>query len=277
MANLSLCSIPECGKNVIALGYCENHYRKFKRGGDPNGTRSPYQKSPDICIVDGCGKTPVGKGLCSSHYRRMAIYGDPLGAPERAPQRRCSLPNCSNLHLAKGYCKKHYNRFTLYGDPYAGPTPAGSVQQWIHDHKEHSSDECLEWPFAKHPEGYAQARDIEVGRGVNAHRIMCTLAHGPCPEDKDEVAHSCGNGHLGCMNPKHLRWATRSENCNDRTLHGTQNRGERCGMAKLNRDQVREIRGLKGSISAAELAARYCVSSTTIYSIHSGRLWGWLP
>ena len=277
MANSRLCSIPDCGKPVRARGYCESHYRKLKRSGDPNGVRAPYQKSPEVCTVDGCNRKPLGKGLCHNHYRRMSLYGDPLGMFTKPPQRHCSLPGCRNLHIARGFCKKHYNRFMSYGDPYAGQTPMGTVQHWLHDHKDHEGDECLDWPFAKHPEGYGQARDVTLGRGVNAHRIMCTLAHGSCPEDKDEVAHSCGNGHLGCINPKHLRWATRSENCNDRTGHGKQNRGERCGMAKLNRDQVREIRSLKGIIAASALAARYSVSSTTIYSIHSRRLWGWLP
>lgn len=278
MATNFLCSIPDCGKPVrsMACGMCNAHYKRMKRLGSPTAGGAMRNKAPSECTVDGCTKRPFSLGYCAAHWGRLKRHGDPEGSFRRVA-RLCAIPSCGRPHVARGYCKSHYNRFMTYGDPLAGPTPIGAVQSWLHEHKTFDRDECLDWPFAKHPEGYAQARDVELGRGVHAHRIMCTLAHGPCPDDKDEVAHSCGNGNLGCINPKHLRWATRSENCNDRTIHGTQNRGERCGMAKLNRDQVREIRSLQGTENVSVLARRYSVSSTTIYSIFARRLWGWLP
>lgn len=95
----------------------------------------------------------------------------------------------------------------------------GKAQQWLKDHLEYPHDYCLIWPFCT---------DGRVGRGlmgVNgkrgwAHRFMCELAHGPAPEGKPQAAHSCGNGHKGCVNPRHLSWKNNSENQLDRSRHG---------------------------------------------------------
>lgn len=191
-----------------------------------------------------------------------------------ANSRICSIPKCGKPHIARGYCKSHYNRFMDHGDPLAGIAPKGVPLQWIIDHIGHSSDQCLTWPFGTRADG--RGAILIDGRHQYAHRHMCLLAHGEAPSPDYETAHSCGRGHFGCVNPKHLRWATRSENCNDRTIHGTQNRGERCGNAKLTETDVRTIRSLQGIEDQRELASRFGVTATTIGSIHNRKLWGWL-
>ena len=37
MANQRICSVDGCGKNFIAKGYCQKHYRRFVKYGDPVG------------------------------------------------------------------------------------------------------------------------------------------------------------------------------------------------------------------------------------------------
>lgn len=129
---------------------------------------------------------------------------------------------------------------------------------------------CLLWPFGKRTPKYGATS--WNGERWLAHRLICTLAHGEAPTPKHEAAHSCGV-HL-CCNPQHLRWATRSENMNDRTAHGTQNRGERCGMSKLTEEMVRAIRN--DPRSSREAAPYYGVRHNTISRIRSGARWGWL-
>lgn len=52
-----------------------------------------------------------------------------------------------------------------------------------------------------------------------AARYACILAHG-LPKDESLVArHLCGNGHLSCVNPRHLAWGTYEDNTNDAALH----------------------------------------------------------
>ena len=84
-----------------------------------------------------------------------------------------------------------------------------------------AGDECLHWPFSRLPAGYGIVGGRAVGRQY-AHSLACTWAHGPRPEGK-QAAHSCGKA--SCFNPKHLRWATVTENHADKVLHGTSGRG----------------------------------------------------
>lgn len=91
-----------------------------------------------------------------------------------------------------------------------------------------TSDECLLWPYAKVSTGYGQMA-IEPGRrGKSGKRVLvsrraCEDTNGPPPSAYHDAAHSCGKGHLGCCNPKHLHWATRLENVAEAIAHGTVN------------------------------------------------------
>lgn len=91
----------------------------------------------------------------------------------------------------------------------------GEPLRWLLDHVEYPEKGCLIWPFARDGKGYGS-----LGK-KGAHRRMCEIVNGPAPTPKHHAAHSCGNGHLGCVHPRHVRWATCSENQMDRFLHGT--------------------------------------------------------
>lgn len=132
-------------------------------------------------------------------------------------------------------------------------------------------DECIDFIGKRQPNGYG--RVWIDGRYVRAHRYACTQAHGPCPPDKTDAAHSCGN-HM-CINPRHLRWATRAENEADKVAHGRDIRGERSGAARLTREQVATIRARyrTGGITQQQLADRYGVHLMTINDIIARRTW----
>lgn len=94
----------------------------------------------------------------------------------------------------------------------------GQAFQWVVTHVPCTSNNCLEWPFSRDPQGYGQ---LSInGRLWKAYRLMCILAHGEPPTRKHIASHTCGNGHLGCTNPQHLAWKTNSENQIERTAHG---------------------------------------------------------
>ncbi|MGH1490558.1 MAG: hypothetical protein ACRBK7_14405 [Acidimicrobiales bacterium] len=137
------------------------------------------------------------------------------------------------------------------------------------------SDECLVWPY-KTNEGYG--RMTVNGQAVYAHRWVLEQTVGPPPDPSDDAAHApkvCHN--RACINPRHLRWASRKSNADDMDLDGTRPRGEKHGVSRLTEAQV--IEALKGERSAASmkrLAARYDVSPITIADIWTGRTWGWL-
>ena len=104
-------------------------------------------------------------------------------------------------------------------------------------------------------------------------RIICEKTSGATPTAGMQAAHSCGNGHLGCVNPSHLSWKTRTANADDKRTHGTATSGERNGGAKLTADDVQKIRSLQGKLTQREIAALFGVGQSTISMVHSGAIW----
>lgn len=141
---------------------------------------------------------------------------------------------------------------------------------FLHAHAQWAGVECLLWPFGK-TNGYGTLGGKTSGL---AHREMCILAHGEPPFSGAHAAHSCGNGHLGCVNPNHLRWADADQNSDDRLAHGTFLRGTKIYCAKLTEDRVLSV--VADPRTDAELAQIYECSRATISDIRAGRTWGWL-
>lgn len=186
----------------------------------------------------------------------------------------CYVDGCFSKVKALGCCVKHYTRLRRYGDVNVRLRPAnGEAMQWVMDNLDFSSDECLPWPYASGSRGDAVV--LHGGRLRSASRVMCEIVHGiPDPSLSLECAHNCGNGHLGCMNPRHLRWDTRSGNHADKVIHGTHNRGERNVNAKVTEDQVLEIRSSKQALSV--LSKMYGISVAAVSSIRTGKNWKYL-
>lgn len=187
----------------------------------------------------------------------------------------CAVAGCDKRAHAKGLCRNHRHRQRMHGDPLGGPTADGEPLRWLEDHVKYSeAGPCLIWPFARRSGEYGRFRE---GNGQTyAHRRMCLLAHGSAPTRDIEVAHSCGNGHLGCVNPHHLRWDTTAGNAADRAAHGTENTGERNGQAKLTEEQVRDIRDQARCETQQQTADRYGICRQTVSDIRRGRRWAFL-
>src|SRR5215471_14726746 len=100
--------------------------------------------------------------------------------------------------------------------------PTKHKLEWIQERVGHAGDDCLQWPFSRSSSGYGIL--FHEGKVVYAHRTMCELANGKPPTPKHHASHSCGRGHLGCVNPRHLEWKTAAENQQDRRKHGTWSR-----------------------------------------------------
>lgn len=143
-----------------------------------------------------------------------------------------------------------------------------AMQDWLRAHVNHEGGHCLIWPFFRDDQGYA--RVAVEGKPRQASRFMCTLVHGPAPSEKHQAAHSCGNGHGGCVHPKHVWWKTPIENMADAVRHGTARFGSGRIRHKLTLEQVSEIRALKGVMTQSELGSLYGVTGKHIGKIHRG-------
>lgn len=170
---------------------------------------------------------------------------------------------------ATGMCRRHYNRLRKYGDPLGGRAFNGDAIAFLKNTAiAYAESDCLKWPYALDAGGYPA-----IGRS-KAHRVLCEMAYGAPPSSDHEAAHGCGN--RSCVNPNHLRWATKSENQRDRIIHGTHNRGERCRNAKLTEAEAREILDLRGKMTAKAVSMRYPVSESAVEAIFLRHSWGWL-
>lgn len=148
--------------------------------------------------------------------------------------------------------------------PNRGKSPAFL---WLLDHQTHNDPECLIWPFSVDRGGYGLVR--RCTRREGAHRVMCELVHGSPPDSGYQAAHSCGKGHLGCVNPCHLSWKTRSANRRDYTDSCD------CGAPayKLTEEDIKTIRDLLPTTTNSEIAKRFGVTFTHISKIRNGKVW----
>lgn len=144
--------------------------------------------------------------------------------------------------------------------------PKGTLK-WLQTHASYSGDDCLTWPFYT-ANGYGMFG--YRGKLTYAHRFMCELIHGPAPSRNHVASHSCGRGHLGCVNPRHLEWKTYSANQLDRARHGTKNCGAR---GKLTPEAAAQIRALAGIKTQREMAEMFGVSRSQISWVVTGKAW----
>lgn len=191
-----------------------------------------------------------------------------------ANQSICKIPGCGKGgHVRRGLCNKHYHRWRNHGDPnkagnYAG---RGEAMRFL---LAHMHDDCPKWPFARDTNGYGNIQF--KGRVTKVSRVVCELAFGPAPSPFHDAAHNCGKGHEGCFGASCIEWKTKAENQEDRIAHGTSNRGERHGLAKLSVDTVREIRRRAEFETQSAIARSLGISRGTVSDIVLRKRWAWL-
>lgn len=194
----------------------------------------------------------------------------------------CSVEGCKGSADNKaggrrGWCSSHYRRWKHHGDPLAGGTVRGEVPRYYAEFVlPYEGEECLLWPYGKTTRGYAQMWVDSHSRLALVSRLVCEEENGPPPSGDHDAAHSCGNGHLGCVTKRHLSWKTKIGNAADMIVHGTHLRGERQNGAKLTEDDVRAIRSLQGVILQKEIASQFGVSKQRISAILARKDWAWL-
>lgn len=186
----------------------------------------------------------------------------------------CLIPECRKAVKVKssGLCNMHYKRVRRNGAPVCKVTPKNGKRAFFDSVVlPCTAEDCLIWPFP-FPRN-ARPHMNRDGRTVSVSRFVCELIYGPAPSPTHQAAHSCGKGDKGCVNPKHLRWATPRENCADMLDHGTRLCGELHPSAKLSEADVLAIRKFKGKMTRPAIARMFGVSRAAIDRIFSGRAW----
>jgi len=186
----------------------------------------------------------------------------------------CKIELCDNTVLSRGWCSAHYWRWHRHGDPCGGQVSPLLSKKFIHDVAGSSTEQCINWPYGTDSDGYGFT--TYGGKATRAHRLMCLLINGEPPTKTHEAAHYCGN--RKCVNPRHIRWATRADNMADTIIHGTSKRGEKHRDARLSREDVYKIRRLSETgIKQKTIGDMFGITNQHVSAILSGKKWGWLP
>jgi hypothetical protein len=75
-----ICQIEKCSNKVVAKGYCNKHYLRLKKYGDPL-----FTKHKEICLVNGCENRHAYNGYCAKHNKRIERHNDALYMSRKEP------------------------------------------------------------------------------------------------------------------------------------------------------------------------------------------------
>jgi hypothetical protein len=108
------CAALGCRRRLLARGFCEAHYARFKRTGEASPDRPIGPGRPALvaarkqpCTVGGCLRTRLAKGLCGMHYARKQRTGTVEARPKRVSP-PCEVGGCGRTSWARGLCNRHY-------------------------------------------------------------------------------------------------------------------------------------------------------------------------
>lgn len=216
--------------------------------------------SDTTCSIDGCERPARARGWCRLHYKRNYRNGDPLKTHkpwgrDGSRNRMCETEGCARKARSRRMCNTHYSQWW-----HASCLPISAEDFYQRARK--CEDGC--WRYGSH----ADHKYVEV-HGVRAHRLSYTLSNGPIP-DGMVVRHTCDVPI--CVNPDHLLVGTQKDNCADKMQRLRHAHGEAVWCAILTEEDVRDIRA--SDSTSTELARKYGMSSSGIWSARSGATWG---
>lgn len=75
------CQVKGCDSPHLARGYCNMHYVRFRKTGDPGPAERLLRKSYNgmLCSVKDCTDKAWGREMCKFHYQRLRETGTTEG------------------------------------------------------------------------------------------------------------------------------------------------------------------------------------------------------
>jgi hypothetical protein len=108
------CTVEGCDTVNYGHGYCNKHYKRWRKTGDPLSVSRVYRVG---CSVPECPEEHCALGFCNTHYARFKVSGEaPTTAIKRAggTKEPCSRRFCEEPASTRGMCHRHYAKGRLY-------------------------------------------------------------------------------------------------------------------------------------------------------------------
>ena len=100
MKEKKVCSVAGCCNPAKTKTFCQVHYARFHRHGDPlgGGTFQKVEVIEKKCRIEGCTNTYKSGRWCFAHYERFKKYGDPLagGSFKEPNSEKCKIEGCGS-------------------------------------------------------------------------------------------------------------------------------------------------------------------------------------
>lgn len=177
---LKWCKADGCDRHSERkVGYCEMHYRRWRRNGTTNRV---LEERGSECTISGCDKPQKGKHLCSAHLSNLVRHGDPLHKRTlleetkrkigRASKgRKLSTEQNQNLHEA---LKRRWQDPTWRANHSGENSPSWQGGKSPELHLLRVSPQYKEWRLAVYQRDNFTCQGCRKGRGVRlqAHHIF---------------------------------------------------------------------------------------------------------
>jgi len=104
------CKVDSCEKQAVRCGWCNAHYRKYLKYGDP--TKGKHRTT---CTVEGCTNRHQAHGFCAKHLARLQRHGSPYikTTSKLATCELCGItfPYPSRTKYVRFCCREHANKW----------------------------------------------------------------------------------------------------------------------------------------------------------------------
>lgn len=257
MADESICSVDGCGKAARKRGYCNGHYLKVLRYGDP--LVSPGRKPPPNRLVEmvgqkfGCltvvSREPRARG--QAYWRCVCdCGGEKVTAGQSLRIGATTSCGCLRPDRSRKNATRHGHAATGKETP--------EYKAW------NSAIQRCTNPNNKSFPHYG-GNGIKVCKRWRQSFEAFLADMGPRPSSNHSLdRYPDRRGHY---EPGNVRWATQDQQSENRDFA----RGANHGAAKLSVEDVLAIRS--SPLNSVQLAGRYGVSPSAIQRIRNGTSW----